>query len=78
MSVGSGTAAPTAGTRAVRLERGDDGRREVAVHDGPSLRPGHVLTGPALVDGSDTTIWIPDGCTAQVDEKGTLNVETTA
>ena len=76
--VDTGTAAPTAGTRAVRLERGDDGRREVGVHDGPSLRPGHVLTGPALVDGSDTTIWIPDGCTARVDEKGTLNVETTA
>ena len=74
----AGTPAPVAGTRAVRVERGDDGRRDVAVHDGPSLRPGHVLTGPALVDGSDTTIWIPERCTARVDPQGTLVVEASA
>ena len=62
------------GTRAVRLERHQQ-PREVAVHRGPDLRPGHTLDGPALVDGSDTTIWVPPGCSARVDVHGTLEIE---
>jgi N-methylhydantoinase A/oxoprolinase/acetone carboxylase beta subunit len=45
------------------------------VHDGAALRPGHALAGPALVDGSDTTMWIPGGVSAQVDAHGTLIME---
>jgi N-methylhydantoinase A len=83
--VAAGTPAPVVGRRAVRLDRGDSGSggsgtgtTDVAVYDGPQLQPGHTLAGPALVDGTDTTIWIPAGATAQVDAHGTLIVETTA
>jgi N-methylhydantoinase A len=70
-----GTAAPVAGTRAVRLARGADGLRDVAVYDGAVLAPGHVLTGPALIDGSDTTVWVPEGTTAHVDALGSLVID---
>ena len=53
----------------------DEHPSEVAVHGGPDLRPGHALDGPALVDGSDTTIWVPPGCSALVDGLGTLVME---
>jgi len=49
----------------------------VTVHAGGDLRPGHTVDGPAVVDGSDTTIWIPAGASAQVDAHGTLIVEVT-
>lgn len=71
-SVPEGTEAPRVGTRAVRLERGPDGVREVDVFDGATIRPGHVLRGPAVVDGTDTTIWVPEGATVRVDPHGTL------
>jgi N-methylhydantoinase A len=73
--VPAGTPAAAVGGRAVRLARGADGRREVPVLDGGELRPGHALEGPALVDGSDTTMWIPEGVSAQVDAHGTLIME---
>ena len=31
--------------------------------------------GPALVDGSDTTVWLPTGARARVDTYGTLVVQ---
>ncbi|MHB1582290.1 MAG: hydantoinase/oxoprolinase family protein [Acidimicrobiales bacterium] len=68
------TAAPTT-TRSVRLGRAAGDSREVAVHRGEDLRPGHRLEGPALVDGSDTTVWIPDGSKADVDPNGSLVIE---
>jgi N-methylhydantoinase A len=73
--VAAGTAVDAVGARALRLARGPGGVREVSVHDGSSLRPGHLLSGPALVDGSDTTMWIPAGVSAQVDAHGTLVME---
>jgi len=73
--VPQGTAAPVAGTRAVRLARGDDGLRDVHVYDVDALAPGHVLVGPALIDGSDTTVWVPDGTTARVDALGSLVID---
>ena len=74
-AVAEGTPAPTGGSRAVRVGRGEGGIIDVAVHTGSELRPGHVVTGPALVDGSDTTIWIPSGTVGQVDRNGTLALE---
>ena len=74
-AVVAATPAVPVGTRAVRLERGAGGRHEVAVHDGDALAPGHVVAGPALVDGSDTTVWIPAAAHATVDAFGTLSVE---
>ena len=74
-TVAAGTPAPASGTRSVRLERGPDGRRDVSAYDGSMLRPGHHLSGPALVDGRDTTIWVPKGMTAYVNPQGTLVME---
>ncbi|HMD45779.1 MAG TPA: hydantoinase/oxoprolinase family protein [Acidimicrobiales bacterium] len=74
-SVPEGTAAPVAGRRSVRVERGPSGVHDVTVYNGAELRPGHALGGPALVDGSDTTIWVPGSTSAHVDEHGTLVME---
>jgi len=74
-AVADGTAAPVAGTRAVRLARGADGVRDVTVYDGDVLAPRHALTGPALIDGSDTTVWVPEGTTARVDALGSLVID---
>ncbi len=72
-----GTPAPVVGSRPVRVGRGTDGIVDVAVHAGNDFRPGHAMQGPALVDGSDTTIWIPSGAAGQVDAHGSLIVEVT-
>jgi N-methylhydantoinase A len=62
-------------TRPVRVARGADGVRAVAAHASESLGAGDSLTGPALVDAPDTTVWIPSGATARVDDYGTLVLE---
>ena len=48
---------------------------EAAVVRGSDIRPGHTLTGPAIVDAADTTIWIPAGTCARVDGFGTFDLE---
>ena len=77
-TVPSGTPTPVVRHRSVRLERGEGGRRDIPVHDGDALRPGHALSGPALIDARDTTIWVPAGMTAAVNPQGTLVMETTS
>jgi N-methylhydantoinase A len=62
------------GERMVSLRRGA-APEPVAVHDSASLTPGDIFTGPALVDASDTTIWVPSGMTARVDAQRTLVIE---
>ena len=74
-AVAAGTQAPVAGERNVQLGRDDDGSQVVTTVDATLLHPGHVIEGPALVDGPDTTIWIPPDSTATVDERSTLVVE---
>ncbi len=37
------------------------GTIQVPVHDGPSLRPGQTLTGPAVIDEATTTILVGNG-----------------
>jgi N-methylhydantoinase A/oxoprolinase/acetone carboxylase beta subunit len=44
----------------------------VAVFDRDALCPGQRISGPALVDGSDTTVWIPSGATAELDDHATI------
>ncbi len=73
-AVRSGTPAPVAGERRVRVGRGTRGRRRVPVVDGTALRPGHVIDGPAVVDERDTTVWVPEGARATVDRQGTLAI----
>lgn len=75
---GASLPAAAVGSRRVGLERGSGGLREVAVYDGPALRPGHALSGPALIDGSDTTVWLPEGTRGRIDENGTCAIEVTA
>ena len=57
------TGAPPASARpqhrACQLDRGAQGRHDVAVHELDDLRRADTLAGPALVDGTDTTVWIP-------------------
>jgi len=77
-AVPAGTPAQPAGTRAVRLERGPGGAAAVAAYDATVLRPGHTVAGPALLDGADTTIWVPAGAAARVTANGTFVLELRA
>jgi len=60
--------------RAVQLDR-SGATSDVDVYDAAELRAGHVLAGPALVDGADTTLWLPPGGRADVDAHGTVVME---
>ena len=73
--VPAGTRADVIGSRSVRLERGPGGAREVDVYDGESLVSGHLVAGPALIDGSDTTVFIPEHAALTVSRQGTYVVE---
>jgi N-methylhydantoinase A len=48
---------------------------DVDVISAAALHPGHFIEGPALVDGSDTTIWIPPRVRARVDEYRTIDMQ---
>ena len=69
------TAAQAAGQRSVRLDRDGEGTHPVDVYDAARLLPGHVLRGPALIDGTDTTIWVPRGATVRLGPHGTFTME---
>jgi N-methylhydantoinase A len=66
--------ATSIGTRPVNLERARPAV-PVAVFDGERSSPGDSLVGPALIDGSDTTIWIPPGMRARIDAHCTMVIE---
>jgi N-methylhydantoinase A len=53
-------------------------RVEVDVASAAELRPGDRLEGPILLDGADTTVWIPARTRARVDEYRTLDLEVAA
>ena len=63
-SAGSQTATPS-GEREIRL--GGETLRALT-YDGPALSPGHVLSGPALIDDVDTTLLVPAGARLEIDE----------
>jgi N-methylhydantoinase A len=48
---------------------------DVDVISTAALLPGHEIAGPALLDGSDTTIWIPPRVRARVDEHRTIDMQ---
>lgn len=53
----------------------ENGRRtDVLVHRRPTLVPGTVVPGPALVSAPDTTVFLPSGATGRVDEAGNLRI----
>lgn len=67
-------AARPLGTRPVKLTRAG-AACEVSIFDGIELAPGVTIRGPALVDGSDTTIWIPSDMHAWMDPHRNLVIE---
>ena len=42
--------------------------QDVPVYDGPAVPQGHALKGPAIIEEQTTTIVIPPGFVAQVDD----------
>nr|WP_305123296.1 hydantoinase/oxoprolinase family protein [Roseomonas sp. GC11] len=66
---------PPAATRAVFL---GEGWVRAAVHDRASLRAGHVIAGPAIIEQADTTTPILPGWRAVVDGLGNLGLERAA
>ena len=48
---------------------------DVPVYDGHALRAGDALAGPALVERTDTTIFVSAGYKARLDEHGTCVIE---
>ncbi len=53
--------------RAPRRARLDGAYLDVRVLDADLLEPGHEFAGPTLVDGSSTTVLVPDGFSCRVD-----------
>jgi N-methylhydantoinase A len=66
--------ATVSGSRPVYLERHQP-PSAVKTFQESTIRPGQSLEGPALIDGADTTIWIPCGLSAMMDGERTLIVE---
>jgi N-methylhydantoinase A len=66
--------AVSSGNRLVHLERAKPAQ-PIATYEAVSLLPGEHMTGPGLIDGPDTTIWIPSGMRAKVDSERTLVIE---
>jgi N-methylhydantoinase A len=65
--------APATGTRTIY--RGPHQPPVAAsVIAGKALQPGHIVAGPALIDASDTTVWIPAGARATMDAYRTLDI----
>ncbi len=73
-AVPEGTPGPSVGSRRVQIGR-DDETEPVATFETSTLQPGHRVEGPALIDGLDTTIWIPPRTALTVDPRSTLIVE---
>jgi N-methylhydantoinase A/oxoprolinase/acetone carboxylase beta subunit len=72
---GDDAAAVVAGTRRVHFEPG--GFVETPAYDGRSLRPGHVVGGPAIVQRMGDSVVVPPGYVAEVDGHRTLRVVRT-
>jgi N-methylhydantoinase A len=70
------SAAEPSGEREITLRRGS---YTATTYDGPALRPGAVIDGPALVDDVDTTLLVPDGDRLEIDAMGNyvFTVDTT-
>jgi len=48
---------------------------EVDIFGDGELVPGWAVSGPALIDRSDTTIWVPDRVRASKDANGSILLE---
>jgi N-methylhydantoinase A len=70
--VGKGFTAPTAPATVAKTRRANlgSGYQETDIITGADLRPGHEVTGPAIIEESFTTIVVYPGWKAQVDDAG--------
>jgi N-methylhydantoinase A len=73
--VKAGTKATAASTRKVRVDRTAGGDQAVAIYEGKDLLPGHTLEGPALIEGVDTTVWVPALAKVKMTAQGTYSME---
>ena len=62
-------------TRTVRFGSAEDASVDVDVYDDAQISVGHLLSGPALIDRSDTTIWVPEDVQASRDGNGSIVLE---
>jgi N-methylhydantoinase A len=74
--VAPGTPAPKHADRILTLER-DAPPSPVTGIDWTDLAPGHRIVGPALIDGTDTTVWVPERAIVDVDSGGSLLMRIT-
>lgn len=63
-----------AGTRPVRLD--ESGYHDTTIYDYTKLRPGHSLSGPAVIEVPTTTVVVPRGMTGAIDRLGNLVIST--
>jgi N-methylhydantoinase A len=61
--------------RSVRLGVDEDASVDVEVYDDVELIVGQSVVGPALIDRSDTTTWVPLGVRASRDSSGSVVLE---
>jgi len=61
---------PDHSERDVWIDR--EGPTKVPVFDMEAFRPGHVVSGPALIDAVDSTLWAPPGSTVTMTAGRTL------
>jgi len=70
--VGAGFSAPSVTATPMKIRRANlgDGYQETPVFDGDKLRPGHEITGPAVIEETFTTIVVYPGWKVCVDDSG--------
>ena len=71
-------ATPRAAMRAKRKVFFENRFRDTAIYDGPALRPGQTIEGPAIIEEPFTTVVIYPGHTAQLDAFGTYRIAVPA
>jgi len=63
----AGSGDPVAAAKGSRRATFTTGAREVSVYERAGLRSGDLVRGPALVEGADTTILVPENAALSVD-----------
>ncbi|MCU1463657.1 MAG: hypothetical protein JWO37_3732 [Acidimicrobiales bacterium] len=64
-----------ASVRGIRLDRRDSSRRPTACRSLDELATGERFAGPVVLDGRDTTVWVPPGATVARDDERMLVIE---
>jgi N-methylhydantoinase A len=72
--VSSDTPARPYTTRPVKFDEAA-GRVETPIYDRAALLPGQKVAGPAVIEQLDSTVVVPPGVTAQIDELGIIRMQ---